>query len=245
MLSHQQTDLQFIEVLDPATTHISTRHCYLNPNGFKMKPLFTVIALDPIESLFFGIVGLLAKISLAALGVVVLSVLLISSSLPSGPLPFPSSIVVDADGESMVTEEGNTVSDADGEIVDAEVGNTVPEAEREIVEAEVGNTVSEGDGEIMVIEERNTVSDADGEIVKAAVGNTVSEADGEIMLAEEGKTVSDDDEKVDEDCHADTSGELFVMAELVISVVEVVATPGAIGATVDLAIVEEEFLPSN
>ena len=35
-------------------------------------------------------------------------------------LPFPSSIVVDADGESMVTEEDNTVSDADGEIVDTD-----------------------------------------------------------------------------------------------------------------------------
>lgn len=65
------------------------------------------------------------------------------------------------------------------------------------------------------------------------------------MLAEEGKTVSDDDEEVDEDCEADTSGELLVVAELVISVVEVVATPRAIGATVDLAIVEEEFLSSN
>ena len=95
----------------------------------------------------------------------------------------------------------------------------------------------------MVIEERNTVSDADGMIVKAAVGNTVSEADGEIMLAEEGKT--DDDEEEDEDCDTDTSGELFVVAELVTSAVEVVATPRPIGATVDLAIVEEEFLLSN
>ena len=97
----------------------------------------------------------------------------------------------------------------------------------------------------MVIEECNTVSDADGMIVKAAVGNTVSEADGEIMLAEEGKTVTDDDEEVDKDCDADTSGELFVVAELVTSAVEVVATPRPIGATVDLAIVEEEFLSSN
>ena len=96
MLSHKQTNLRFIEVLDTATTHISTRRCYLNPNAFKMKPLFTVIALDPIESLFFGGVGLLAKISLAALSVVVLSMLLISSSLPSGPLPFPSFSFLDS-----------------------------------------------------------------------------------------------------------------------------------------------------
>ena len=39
---------------------------------------------------------------------------LISSSLPSGLLPFPSSIVVDADGEIIVAAVGNSVSDAGG-----------------------------------------------------------------------------------------------------------------------------------
>ena len=48
-------------------------------------------------------------------------------------LPFPSSIVIDADGEIMVIEVGNTVSDADGEIVKAGIGNTVSEADGEIL----------------------------------------------------------------------------------------------------------------